>query len=61
MHVCDVTMFYASQSGGIRRYLQEKRRWLQARPQYRHSLVLPSRAAAADECVMEVPSVPLAC
>lgn len=59
MHVCDVTMFYASQSGGIRRYLQEKRRWLQTRPQYRHSLVLPSRAAAADECVMEVPSVPL--
>lgn len=59
MHVCDVTMFYAPQSGGIRRYLQEKRRWLQARPPYRHSLVLPSGAAAADEAVTEVPSVPL--
>ncbi|CAI10077.1 glycosyltransferase [Aromatoleum aromaticum] len=58
MHVCDVTMFYAPQSGGIRRYLQEKRRWLQARAQYRHSLVLPSRAAAG-EWVMEIPSVPL--
>jgi len=59
MHVCDVTMFYAPQSGGIRRYLQEKRRWLQARPPYRHSLVLPSEAAAPDESVTEVPSVPL--
>lgn len=59
MHVCDVTMFYAPHSGGIRRYLQEKRRWLQARPQYSHSLVLPSGAAVADESVREVPSVPL--
>ncbi|CAL94405.1 glycosyltransferase [Azoarcus olearius] len=59
MHVCDATMFYSARSGGIRRYLQEKRRWLQARPGYRHSLVLPRLAAGAAECAIEVPSVPL--
>ena len=59
MHVSDVTMFYAAESGGIRRYLLEKRRWLRARPPHRHSLVLPSRAAASDECTVEIPSVPL--
>lgn len=59
MHVCDATMFYSARSGGIRRYLQEKRRWLQARPGYRHSLVLPRLAAAAGECTVEVPSLPL--
>jgi alpha-1,6-mannosyltransferase len=59
VHVSDVTMLYAAESGGIRRYLLEKRRWLRARPPHRHSLVLPSRAAASDECTVEVPSVPL--
>lgn len=59
MHVSDVTMFYASQSGGIRRYLQEKRRWLEARPSYRHSLVLPRLATDGSESAVEVPSVPL--
>jgi len=51
-------MFYAARSGGIRRYLQEKRRWLQARPGFRHSLVLPRHAAVGEEAV-EVPSLPL--
>lgn len=59
MHVSDVTMFYSSRSGGIRRYLLEKRRWLQARPGYRHSLVLPRLAATPGESTLEVPSVPL--
>jgi alpha-1,6-mannosyltransferase len=59
MHVADVTMFYAAQSGGIRRYLQEKRRWFEARPAHRHSLVLPRGAAALGEGAIEVPSVPL--
>lgn len=58
LHVSDVTMFYAARSGGIRRYLQEKRRWLQARPGFRHSLVLPRHAAVGEEAV-EVPSLPL--
>lgn len=58
LHVSDVTMFYAARSGGIRRYLQEKRRWLQAQPGFRHSLVLP-RHAAAGESTVEVPSLPL--
>lgn len=59
MHVSDVTMFYASQSGGIRRYLQEKRRWLEARPPFRHTLVLPRLAVERGESAVELPSVPL--
>lgn len=59
MHVCDVTMFYSAHSGGIRRYLLEKRRWLQTRPGCRHSLVVPRRAASDGEPTVEVPSLPL--
>ena len=59
MHVADVTMFHAVHSGGVRRYLQEKRRWLRERTGYRHSLVLPSRAAAEGDDVVELPSLPL--
>ena len=28
MHVADVTMFYAPQGGGVRRYIEAKREWL---------------------------------
>lgn len=59
MHVADVTMFYAPQSGGIRRYLQEKHRWFAQHRQYRHSLVLPRLGAPPSQGIVEVPSVPL--
>lgn len=59
MHVADVTMFHAPQSGGVRRYLQEKHAWFAQHPAYRHSLVLPRGAAPRSADIAEVPSVPL--
>jgi alpha-1,6-mannosyltransferase len=41
MHIADITMFYAPESGGVKRYLHAKRSWLARRPGYRHTLVVP--------------------
>lgn len=59
MHIADVTMFYAATSGGVRRYLEAKRSWLAARPEYRHSLVLPEGAVPPEAGMVGVPSLPL--
>jgi alpha-1,6-mannosyltransferase len=59
MHIADVTMFYSAESGGVRRYLEAKRSWLQARPGYRHTLVLPQGAGPAGQDVALVPSLHL--
>lgn len=59
MHIADLTMFYAAESGGVRRYLEAKRIWLASRPEYRHSLILPEGTGPADHDTVLVPSVPL--
>ena len=61
MHIADVTMFYAAQSGGIRRYLEAKRAWLTRRG-VRHTLVVPARNGCIEEQpgTLHLPSVPLA-
>jgi alpha-1,6-mannosyltransferase len=41
LHIADVTMFYAPQSGGVRRYLEAKRAWLAHHTLCRHSLLTP--------------------
>ena len=41
MHIVDVTMFFARESGGVRRYLTAKHHWLQQRTRIRHSLLVP--------------------
>jgi alpha-1,6-mannosyltransferase len=41
MHIADITMFYAPESGGTKRYLLAKRNWLAQRPAFRHSLLVP--------------------
>jgi len=41
MHVADLTLFFAPHSGGVKRYLLAKRRWLQAQSGMRHSLLVP--------------------
>ena len=46
MHLLDVTMLYAPQSGGVVRYLRAKRTWLRRHTSIRHSLLAPG---AADE------------
>jgi len=39
--VLDITEFYGDTTGGIRTYLREKARYVEARPDYRQVLVLP--------------------
>jgi alpha-1,6-mannosyltransferase len=40
-HLVDVTMLFAPTSGGIRRYLLAKHRWLQRHTRIRHSILVP--------------------
>ncbi|MCL7745156.1 glycosyltransferase [Guyparkeria hydrothermalis] len=41
LHLSDITMFWGPASGGVRRYLEAKRAHLAARPDCRHSLLVP--------------------
>jgi alpha-1,6-mannosyltransferase len=41
--VCDVAMMYASQGGGIRTYLDEKRRHAELTGAFEHHLIVPGR------------------
>jgi alpha-1,6-mannosyltransferase len=55
LHVADTTMFWGPASGGVRRYVGAKRRWLQKQG-FGHSTVVPGPARDAD---VAVPSLPL--
>ncbi|MBC7780817.1 MAG: glycosyltransferase family 1 protein [Proteobacteria bacterium] len=55
-HVVDVTMFWSGEAGGVARYLRSKHQWLEAKPEWRHSIVTP--AGEAHE-VRRVRSLPL--
>jgi alpha-1,6-mannosyltransferase len=46
MHLLDVTMLYAPQSGGVVRYLRAKRAWLRRHTSIRHSLLVPGGSDA---------------
>jgi alpha-1,6-mannosyltransferase len=60
MHVADVTMFYSPQGGGVRRYIEAKRAWLEAREGCAHTLVVPQpREAPAARGTVGLASVPL--
>lgn len=42
MKICDITQFYAPRSGGVKRYLHEKKDYIAARrPEAEHVLVVP--------------------
>lgn len=48
-HLVDTTMFHAPRSGGVKRYLLAKRAWMaRARPELRHTVVVPSARSAND-------------
>ena len=48
-HLVDTTMFYAPRSGGVKRYLTAKRAWFaRARPNLRHTVVVPGAKTAHD-------------
>ena len=41
-HLLDITMLYAPHSGGVTRYLREKRAWIARSTTMRHTLVVPA-------------------
>jgi len=41
MKICDVTQFYSEVGGGVKRYLQEKRRYIAQETEDEHVLVVP--------------------
>lgn len=54
MKICDVTQFYSPVSGGVKRYLSEKVRYLQRhRPDCRHLLIIPGER---DEVIRDAQS-----
>lgn len=63
MHLVDTTMFFAPQSGGVKRYLLAKQHWLRSRqPSVQHTLLVPGQQSAIARCGLETvaaPSLPL--
>jgi len=57
--IADVTLFHAPNSGGVRTYLEAKRRRLTRFPDIRHYLVKPGDGEGADGETITVPAVPL--
>jgi alpha-1,6-mannosyltransferase len=63
MHIADATLFYAPCSGGVRRYLLSKRRYLESIRGVRHTLVVPGPTnAERTSGIVEVaaPRIPFA-
>lgn len=58
MHIIDTTLFFAPHSGGVKRYLLAKQRFLTTQPGVRHTIVVPGpkKAAAARGGLVELPS-----
>jgi alpha-1,6-mannosyltransferase len=42
MKICDIAQFYSPLSGGVKRYLLDKQRFITARPDGHHVLIIPS-------------------
>ena len=58
--VCDVALFYAERSGGIRTYLNEKARYARNTGAFEHHLVIPGRRRLDAGGRHELPSLQLA-
>jgi alpha-1,6-mannosyltransferase len=59
MHIADITMFYAPQSGGVKRYLLAKRAWLARRSGFRHTLLVPGSRHSAVPGLLPLPGLRL--
>ncbi len=46
MKLCDVVQFYSPLGGGVRRYLEDKMRYLSERPEIAHTVIVPSHRNA---------------
>jgi alpha-1,6-mannosyltransferase len=58
--VCDVALFYAERSGGIRTYLNEKARFARITGAFEHHLVIPGKRMRHAGGRHELPSLQLA-
>lgn len=58
--VCDIAMFYAARSGGIRTYLDEKRRFVAMSGAFEHHLIVPGRRERHEGSCHELRSLQLA-
>ena len=52
-------MFHAPSSGGVRTYLEAKRRRLRTRPDVRHSLLVPGETTSVSDDLYSVPAPPI--
>lgn len=59
MHIADVTLFHAPNSGGVRTYLEAKRRRLSGITGITHHLVIPGRHRRETPGCIEVAAPPL--
>ena len=57
MHIADLTLFFAPHSGGVKRYLLAKHRYLDQQNGVRHSLIVPgARDAEVADGIFEMKS-----
>ena len=54
-HLLDITMFWSPRSGGVARYLRNKRNWLEANSQWRHTIMAPGPAKAETSPIAALP------
>lgn len=48
--ICDVTMFWSSKGGGVRKYIETKKNWLKSEyPQWKHLLVIPGLSSSIED------------
>jgi alpha-1,6-mannosyltransferase len=60
MHIVDTTLFFAPRSGGVKRYLLAKQRFLAAQPGVRHTVVVPSTwKRSRSPGLVELPCPPI--
>lgn len=63
MKICDVTQFYSPVSGGVKRYISEKRRYVERFTQDEHYLVIPGSRTAHERqgrlhvCTIQSPQI----
>lgn len=49
MRICDLTQFYSPKSGGVKRYIYEKRRYIERETHDEHILIVPGEVTRLEE------------
>lgn len=58
-HLVDVTMFWGSTSGGVRRYIEAKGEWLRGNTRWQHTALVPAPRGVSVDAALGLPSLPL--